>query len=66
LLKMTANFQPSIIWYVKEAGLVHHQEVEMAFHDYVNISASIMVTINAYHERELFKYCLTKCVVTQM
>jgi len=63
---MTANFQPSIIWYVKEAGLVHYREVETAFHDYVNTSASVTIMINAYCKRELIKWCLTKCAVTQI
>jgi hypothetical protein len=66
LLEMTANFQPSIIWYIKEADLVIHQEVETASPSYVNISASVMIIINAYCKRELLKWCLTKCVVTQI
>lgn len=53
MLEVTAKFQPSIIWHIKEAGLVHHQEVETAFHDYVNISALVMIMINAYCKREL-------------
>jgi hypothetical protein len=60
LLKMTANFQPSIIWYIKEAGLVLHQEVETALPGYINISASVMIMINAYCKRKLLKWCLTQ------